>query len=139
MSERQVDRPIGVTVISVLYALAAVVLIIVGIVAIGFGDALIDQIVQDEPDMDILYGINIIIGAVVIVIGLVSALVSYGLYNGWSIMWYLGSILAVIGAVINLICIAIGSIGNVISLLICAVIIYYLLKPNVKMFFLDKV
>lgn len=139
MSEKEVDRPIGVSIVSALYALMALVFIILGVVFIGVGDVLIEEILKDNPEMDYLNGLNLIFGGVIMVVGLIAALISFGLYKGWGIMWYVGMILAVIGILMSLLSLAVGSIGSIVPLVIDAVIVYYLLRPNVKMFFLEKV
>ncbi len=138
MADNPYDRPILVTVIAILYALGALILIIGGVgMAIG-GESIIDEIIAEDPEMSFLEGMGMAFGVAVLIVGLVIAVVSYGFLKGWSVMWYLGLILAVLGAISSLISIAFGQFGAVFSLAIAVIIVLYLFKDNVKLFFLKS-
>lgn len=138
MADNPYDRPILVTVIAILYALGALILIIGGVgMAIG-GESIIDEIIAEDPEMSFLEGMGLAFGIAVLIVGLVIAVVSYGFLKGWSVMWYLGLILAVLGAISSLISIAFGQFGAVFSLAIAVIIVLYLFKDNVKLFFLKS-
>ncbi len=138
MADNPYDRPILVTVIAILYALGALILIIGGVgMAIG-GESIIDEIIAEDPEMSFLEGMGLAFGIAVLIVGLVIAVVSYGFLKGWSVMWYIGLILAVLGAISSLISIAFGQFGAILSLAIAVIIILYLFKDNVKLFFLKS-
>lgn len=138
MADNPYDRPILVTVIAILYALGALILIIGGVgMAIG-GESIIDEIIAEDPEMSFLEGMGLAFGIAVLIVGLVIAVVSYGFLKGWSVMWYLGLILAVLGAISSLISIAFGQFGAIFSLAIAVIIVLYLFKDNVKLFFLKS-
>lgn len=138
MADNPYDRPILVTVIAILYALGALILIIGGIgMAIG-GESIIDEIIAEDPEMSFLEGMGLAFGIAVLIVGLVIAVVSYGFLKGWSVMWYIGLILAVLGAISSLISIAFGQFGAIFSLAIAVIIVLYLFKDNVKLFFLKS-
>lgn len=138
MADNPYDRPILVTVIAILYALGALILIIGGVgMAIG-GESIIDEIIAEDPEMSFLEGMGLAFGIAVLIVGLVIAVVSYGFLKGWSVMWYIGLILAVLGAISSLISIAFGQFGAVFSLAIAVIIVLYLFKDNVKLFFLKS-
>ena len=138
MADNPYDRPILVTVIAILYALGALILIIGGIgMAIG-GESIIDEIIAEDPEMSFLEGMGLAFGIAVLIVGLVIAVVSYGFLKGWSVMWYIGLILAVLGAISSLISIAFGQFGAIFSLAIAVIIVLYLFKVNVKLFFLKS-
>ena len=138
MADNPYDRPILVTVIAILYALGALILIIGSVgMAIG-GESIIDEIIAEDPEMSFLEGMGMAFGVAVLIVGLVIAVVSYGFLKGWSVMWYLGLILVVLGAISSLISIAFGQFGAVFSLAIAVIIVLYLFKDNVKLFFLKS-
>ncbi len=138
MADNPYDRPILVTVIAILYALGALILIIGGVgMAIG-GESIIDEIIAEDPEMSFLEGMGLAFGIAVLIVGLVIAVVSYGFLKGWSVMWYIGLILAVLGAISSLISIAFGQFGAIFSLAIAVIIVLYLFKDNVKLFFLKS-
>ena len=71
-----------------------------------------------------------------LVVGLIYILVGVGFLSGWSIMWYLGIILGALAIILNVLSLFVGTL-RVIPILISLIIILYLLKPNVKRFFLE--
>lgn len=136
MTDNPYDRPMIVTILGILYALFAVALLIVAVAVMLGGDAVITEIIKDNPDMDWLEGTEMVIGATVLIGAVVEGIISYGFLKGWSIMWYLGLILTIAGAVFSIMSVAAGAFASIIVLLIQVVIILYLFKPNVKQFFL---
>lgn len=136
MAENPYDRPFIVTILGILYALFAVVLLIAAVAIIAGGDALIAEIIKNDPDMDWIEGMELYFGTTVLIGAIVEGIISYGFLKGWSIMWYLGLIFTIVGAVFSIMSVATGMFASIIMLLIQIVIILYLFKPNVKQFFL---
>lgn len=136
MAENPYDRPFIVTILGILYALFAVVLLIAAVAIIAGGDALITEIIKNDPDMDWIEGMELYFGTTVLIGAIVEGIISYGFLKGWSIMWYLGLIFTIVGAVFSIMSVATGMFASIIMLLIQIVIILYLFKPNVKQFFL---
>lgn len=112
--ETSKHRPLGVTIIAILN-------LIVGIIGIAVGIPLL------------IVGV----GIVLVVIGIASIVMAYGLWNGKGWAWIITLILSVIGIISGIVSISGGHIGAVAEIIIYAVIIYYLYRPNVKAFF-DK-
>jgi len=83
----------------------------------------------------LLGGLGIAFGAILIAIAIVSFIVAYGLLKGRGWAWTVTLILSIISIVWNAITIATGNIGGIISIIISAVIIYYLYRPHVKAYF----
>ncbi len=136
MSDNPYDRPLIVTIIGVLYALGAIVLIIAGAALIVGGDALIDELIKQDASLDALQGLGLGLGAAYLILGLFYGVISYGFFKGWSIMWYLGVIFTVIGALFSIATIVLGGFAMIITLIVELIILLYLFKPNVKLFFL---
>ena len=136
MSDNPYDRPLIVTIIGVLYALGAIVLIIAGAAFMVGGEAMIDELVKQDASLDALKGLGLGLGVAYLILGIISGVISYGFFKGWSIMWYLGVIFTVIGAVISIATIVVGGFGSIVTLIIDLIILLYLFKPNVKLYFL---
>lgn len=123
-----VDRPFLVTVISVLYIVLAVILLAGGALILAGG------VMSDIEGSTLLGELG---GGVLLVFGLIVLVIGAGLYRGWKIMWYLGVLFAIIGALFSLISIVGGSVPSVVPLAITLIIVWYLFRKNVKSFFLD--
>jgi len=136
MSENSRSRPLLITILAILYFLGALVLIIGGIMIIGLGEAFIQDLVNQNPDIDALKGLGTASGIVMLVCGLIVAGVAYGFYKGWSIMWYLSVIIVGLGLLFNIYNMVIGNFTVLLGVLVQLVIIFYLFRPRVKGFFL---
>lgn len=136
MSDNPYDRPFVVTILGVLYAIAAIVVIFVGVALMAGGESLVDELVKQDSSLDWLQGISLGAGAGILVLGIIYGVICYGFFKGWSIMWYLGIIFTVIGAVISIATIILGGFASIVTLIIDLIILLYLFKPNVKLFFL---
>lgn len=131
------DRPFIVTLIGILYGLIAVLWIAVGIAAVILGDTFIEDMISDT-DGDLLSGASIALGIASILIGILYGLICAGFMRGWSIMWYLGlifSALAIIGGLLSLLAM---QFYMVIAIAVNVLIVLYLFKPNVRLFFLKR-
>jgi hypothetical protein len=74
-------------------------------------------------------------GIIVIILGIVSFIVAYGLLKGAGWAWSLTVVLSIVSIVLNAISIATGNFGGILSIIISAIILYYLYRPHVKSFF----
>jgi hypothetical protein len=114
------QRPIGVTIIALLAILGGLAFIVS---ALG--------------TLILIPLIGILIGSGLFILGLAYFLMAYGLWNGKSWAWTLTLILSGIGIILGIGSMVIGNIGAIFHIIISAIIIYYLYRPNVKAFF-DK-
>ena len=87
--------------------------------------------------LNIILGLGAITGGSALVVGLIYILVGVGFLSGWSIMWYLGIIFEALAIILNVLSLFVGNFSAIIPILISLIIILYLLKPNVKRFFLE--
>jgi uncharacterized membrane protein (DUF2068 family) len=109
---QQKQRPLGVTIIAIL-------MIISGIALLGTGAILL------------VVGI----GVVPIVLGIASFVMAYGLWKGKGWAWTITLIISVISIISAIVSIVFGGSGAIINIIINAIIIYYLYRPNVKAYF----
>ena len=117
------SRPTLITIIAILYFLVGVLSIISGLVMI-VGGAAVGQLVLGSMT-----------GAVLIVVGLVNLVIAGGFWNGWKAIWYLAVIFGVLELIICIV--GVFSVGplSLVGLLIEALLLYYMFRPNVKEFF----
>lgn len=113
----QRERPFGVTIIAVLAVLG------------GIGSILLVFIVLIIPIL------GIILGGIFVIIGLSYFVVAYGLWDGRSWAWILTVLISALGIVVGLVSIIIGTGGSILYIIVNAIIIYYLFKPDVKAYF----
>ena len=110
----QNNRPFGVTIIAILAILGGIGSLVGGIV---------------------LVAIIPLLGAALIIIGLAYFGVAYGLWQGLKWAWIITLIVTVIAFISGLGSIIVGNVGAAIPVIINAIIIYYLFRPNVKAYF----
>jgi hypothetical protein len=140
-------RPTGVTIIAILNIIGGIIMLFVGLALVAVGaifPALPPSVFEPQTGGDVdlsgippslLGGAAIAIGGVIIVIGIASFVVAYGLLKGKGWAWTLTVVLSVISIVLNAISIATGNAGGIISIIISAVILYYVYRPHVKAYF----
>ena len=132
-------RPTGVTIIAILNIIGGIVMVVAGISLVTFG-ALMPMMPMTGAGM---YGLSsalvgagsAAIGAIVLALGIASFVVAYGLLKGLGWAWTLTVVLAVASIVLNAISVASGNFGGIISIIISAVILYYMYRPHVKAYF----
>jgi uncharacterized membrane protein (DUF2068 family) len=76
-----------------------------------------------------------VMGGVALIFGLISFLLAYGLLKGRGWAWTVSLVFAILGLIFGILQL-VGSPGSgVLQVIISAIIVYYLYRPNVKAFF----
>ena len=119
-------RPILITVIGAIFAIAGILYLIGGVCIFAGMD--IETAVEGEP---------IVAGAAYVISALIYLIVATGLLKGWKVMWYLGIIVEVLSALGYLYNALTGQTVMIVETIISLLIIIYLTRPGVKSFFLD--
>jgi len=83
----------------------------------------------------ILSGFLSIIGSIMVVLGIAFFVVAWGLFKGKEWAWGVTVILTVITLVISVITIIGGNLGSIFTIIIAGIVLYYLYRKNIKMFF----
>jgi uncharacterized membrane protein (DUF2068 family) len=109
---QQKQRPLGVTIIAILTIIGGIALLSIGAVLFVIG-----------------------IGVVLVVLGIAYLVMAYGLWKGKGWAWTITLIISVISIIVGIASIATGTFAAIIHIIINAVVIYYLYRPNVKAFF----
>ncbi|MCQ2079866.1 MAG: hypothetical protein MJZ38_07430 [archaeon] len=114
-------RPLLITLIGGLEALAGLAFIIFGVLSL-MGMSI------EIPELSDLAGA---VGIVAIILGIIPFIIGYGMLKGWKIMWYLGVIFGILSIIVGVLDL------NIISIVIQLIILYYLFRPKVRAFFRD--
>ena len=123
------SRPLGVTIIGVLYLLVGILALIGGIGLIGAG-SLIG-----------VAGLGALAGVPLIIVGVIDLLLGWGCFKGWGWVWTVAVIFGVINILIALYNWWVaghtmgGLFGTAVALIIPLIILWYLFKENVKQWF----
>ena len=116
-------RPLGITILAILEILGGLALLAGGAglaAAAAFG----------------VFGFGFAaLGGLLVILGLLSFVVAFGLWTGRGWALTIGMILAIISVITNIVSIASGSFGSIFGLIIALIIIYYLTRPHVRAFF----
>lgn len=115
------SRPLLITIIGVLYALAGIAMLALSAI-VFIGDAASGET-----------GLGAIGGGAGAIVGLIYIIIALGFFKGWKLWWYLGVIFAIIGIILGLLSFPVGLIAVIIEL----IILWYLFRDNVKAFFFD--
>lgn len=136
-------RPLLITVIGILFFIAAIALLITAIgclvpdIAKQIAQELIDQgVLSNETTLDEAISYVHSMSIIVFVIAFATAFIGFGFFKGWAFIWYISLIffgLLVLASIISLIDIKQWTAG--ITMVIGIVVIYYLFRPSVKEFF----
>ena len=83
----------------------------------------------------IFAALGVVLGGIMLLLGLFQLFVAWGLWTGKRWAWFLALIFGILGIIFGLLSLIGGNVTSVVSLLINAVIVYYLYTQPVKAFF----
>ena len=153
------NRPLGVTIISILAILSAIMLLFGGIGLIGAGAffSIASTETTNNPESFQSFGPFIgigfiVLGVILLAVGIGYLTMSYGLLKGKGWAWTITIVLTIISIIIQIISgftnsifaasltddtnsVASGLIGQITGIAINVIILYYLYRPHVKAFF----
>lgn len=124
-------RPLGVTILAALEILGGIVALLGGIYVASSGAAA-GMLLSSSALGTAAGGV---LGGVLIVLGLVALVIAYGFLKGIKWGWWIAIVLYVLGIISGIVSLIAGSYGVIISLIIDAIILYYLTRPHVKSWF----
>ncbi|MCQ2085547.1 MAG: hypothetical protein MJZ21_05310 [archaeon] len=118
------ERPILIALISILEMLSGLLVIAAGVLLMM---GMLNDV--DTEELQDLKDIAGIVGGGVLIFGIITFGIGYGMFKGWRIMWYLGVIFNILDVVFGIISL------TFVTAIISAIILYYLFRPKVKTFF----
>ena len=129
------QRPIGITIISVLMIIGGIILIFTGITPLFIGP-LISLDSSSNYSTSALGSLITIGGLVLVALGIASLIVSWGLLKGKEWARTITLIISIIAIIIAIISLASSQdLTHIISIIIYGIIIYYMFTDKVKLFF----
>ena len=125
-------RPTGVAILAILDFIGGALAILAGVAFIALGGS---GLLGSFGFGSLLSGFVAVLGGVVLILGLFAIFVGWGLWSGKGWAWTLAIVLYAIGALFSLASLVTGSYTSIVSLVIYALLIWYLWKPHVKAYF----
>jgi hypothetical protein len=135
MQQQQKQRPIGVTIIAILTILGGIGFIATGIAPFMAASLLSDISINSNMSPAVSVALSSGIGAALIALGIAYFVMAYGLWKGKGWAWTITVVLSFIGIALGIVSIATANVGAIFHVIINGVILYYLYRPHVKMFF----
>lgn len=122
MAQEDYNRPILLTIIAILSIIFGIIIILLGVLML-IGSAVISTA---ELEAGLFAGAG---SAVVLIMGILFTVVGFGLMSGKSWAWWLSIIVMVLNLILGLLTL------DIISIVIAALILIYLTRPNTKGWF----
>src|SRR4026209_1354969 len=85
--------------------------------------------------LTVISGIGFLVSIILVPLGIANLVMAYGLWKGKRWAWATTLVLSFIGIALGLASIVTGTIVSIWPVIINAIVIYYLYRPNVKAFF----
>ena len=124
-------RPTGVAILAILEAFVGVYYLIT-----GFGEfvaaAVIRSLALSGITHDVMTMIPRVLGTMLIIVGLLSILLAWGIWTGKGWARMVALVFAIVAIILSLISL------HFVGLVIDVIIVYYLTRQNVKQFFTKK-
>ena len=135
------SRPLGVTIIAILNVISGIIMLAGGAGLATLGSALPTMTTVDPNAggqmalVGLLGGGAVAVGAVLIILGIVSFIVAWGLFKGKGWAWTVTLILSAISIIMGIVSLVGGNFGAIVNIIIAGIVIYYLFRPHVKAYF----
>jgi hypothetical protein len=131
------NRPVGVTVIAILQLIGGIFSILAGFFVIGVGRYIVTGgVPMDEGASPTAFGgVTAALGSLILLLGVLSIVLSIGMFQvkGWA---WLGTLIVQGLNILFAVVFALTGGGiNFVGLILAGIIVYYLLRPEVKSVF----
>lgn len=124
-------RPTGLTVLAVLAAIGGVLGILAGVALVGLGG-----VAAASTGSAAFFGLGAVAGIIVLALGIANLAFAYGAWTLKPWAWPLGVGLQILSLIWSGLAAIQGDIGGqIISIVIALVILYYLFQSNIKALF----
>ena len=99
------------------------------------GLALVDGEAASALGLGLVPGLIAVLGAIILMLGIVMLAVAWGLWTGKRWAWTLAIVFIVLGIVVGIAQMIAGGYHGILTLIVQIIIVYYLFRPNVKAYF----
>jgi hypothetical protein len=127
-------RPLGIVIVAIIMFFASLTALIVGISLLLSGTAL-DVLWTLNPAATGLTSMGTILGIFLLFICIITLFTGIGLLKGLKWAWRIIVIIFILNGIGDVFRVALGGIEGLIGILIAAVFLFYLTRPEVKKFF----
>lgn len=131
------NRPKGIIVVSIVMFVASIMALIVGISLLLPGTAL-DILWTLNPSALELKSISTILGYFLLFIGIITLSAGIGLLKGRKWAWWIVVIIFILNGIGDIFRLASGGFEGIVGIIIAAVFLFYLTRPEVKNYFKNK-
>ncbi|HEX2014085.1 MAG TPA: hypothetical protein VLA68_02545 [Nitrososphaera sp.] len=131
----QREKPPGIDLLAIVLVIEGIFSFFAGIDMLFFASFLASTVPISPLPADVAASVAdyyAIWGSTILVIGLVSFLLAYGLFNGRSWAWSGTVALSIVGIILPIANIIAGYWPAVFTLILCGIILYYLYRPEVR-------
>lgn len=132
------ERPLGVTILAVLDILGGIIALLLGLVYMSLSATLAQTgaVIAGGSGLFALFGAFIIaLGLIFLILGILAVAVGWGFWKGSGWAWLFSLVLYVIGVILGVISLAVGDVASIVIIIIGALLVYYMFRPNVKAWF----
>jgi hypothetical protein len=128
----RIERPTGVTILSVLHVLVGVLLLVSGLALVVVSFALPEMF----PHVRFFGMRSVTVGVFLLVLAIADFALAYGLWVGKHWAWTVAMLLAALGIVFSVFTLFVRpGLGELVTLILDLVIVYYLMQPRVQSYF----
>lgn len=120
------ERPLGVTIIGILWIIGGLIMLLGGLGAAAFGAVI------GGPIGGV---IGLVLGFTLIIVGIIEIILGIGCFKAWGWVWTVGVIITIISLVMGIIDLFTSGMGALIGIIISGIILWYLFQANVKRYF----
>jgi len=124
------SRPVGIAILAILEILGGILVILFGALS-----GTILSSIATAPNMAMLGPVAGVIGIAFVILGVIALVNGYGLWTGMKWAWWLTVVIAVISVIVNLLSLVHANFGALGGIIVEAIILYYMTRPNVKAYF----
>ena len=124
------ERPIIISIIAILAMIMGIFMLFGGITS-----AFISETEFLKLNVDVTYDAFRTAGYIALITGLVVLIVGVLLWTGRRIAWYLAVVVFLVEIVVAIYNLIMGNYAVIVSIIIAALVLYYLFTPKVKAFY----
>jgi len=131
------NRPIGISIVTIIFFFLAVLSLIIGI-----------SIIIPHTSLDVLWTLKnsfppgfkyttagMAFGYFLVILGLIILYTGWGLLKGRKWSWWLAVIMLAANGISGVVSLALGNFGEIFGILIIAGFLFYITRPGVREFF----
>jgi hypothetical protein len=129
------ERPLGVTILSLLALLFGAVMVVGGLAAIALG-GVFATLFSFVPFVGLLGSLAFVfIGVVILLFGVLAIGMGWGFWQGQAWAWTIALVLSLLGVLMAVVSLARGDAGSLVTILIDVALVWYYTREGVQRWF----